>query len=123
MSRVVEMLSASLRIVATKEPVHRRSVPFRSKASEVLARHGRLRLLYRAVREVLMKPLGNISLVWSFQAYAGFERQTTNRELAASADKVQPHQPRASLTFCRLETSLRSAARLSRPCEQNNQTG
>jgi len=29
-----------------------------------------------------MKPLGNISLVWSFQA--GFERQTTDRELAAS---------------------------------------
>jgi len=43
------------RIVTTKEPIHRRGVPFCSKASEVLARHARLRLLYGAVREVLAK--------------------------------------------------------------------
>jgi hypothetical protein len=30
-----------------------------------------------------MKPLGNISLVWSFQAYAGFERQTKQWQTAA----------------------------------------
>src|SRR5258705_13414560 len=39
------------------------------------------------------KPLGNISLVWSFQAQAGFERQTTNRELARIGRQVEPHQP------------------------------
>jgi hypothetical protein len=44
-----------LRIVAAEEPEHRRGVPLRSKASEVLARHGRFRLLYGAIREVLAK--------------------------------------------------------------------
>src|SRR6202140_870344 len=44
-----------LRIVTAKEPEHRRSVPFRPKAPEILARHRRFSLLYGAVREVLAK--------------------------------------------------------------------
>jgi hypothetical protein len=35
-----------------------------------------------------MKPLGNISLVWSFQAYAGFERQTKQWQTAAKPPRM-----------------------------------
>src|SRR4051812_43018866 len=48
-----------LSIGPTKEPVHRGGVPLRSKASEVLTRHGRLGLLYGAIREVMAKRFNN----------------------------------------------------------------
>jgi hypothetical protein len=46
-------------------------------------------------QESFMKPSGNIRAVWSFQAKAGCERQTTKREFAASVDKssrISPHE-------------------------------
>src|SRR5213595_369689 len=53
-------LGITLGIVAAKKPVHRRRVPLRSKASTVLARHGRFRLLSRIDREVLTERLNNL---------------------------------------------------------------
>src|SRR5580704_7632501 len=48
------------RIVAAEKPEHRRSMPLRSKASEILARHRGFRLLYQAVREVLAKRVNDL---------------------------------------------------------------